>query len=159
MARTPSDPSAPSAPTTPQASEHTDATATAPAGPAATSTTPAKRRKSFNRATAEQADGALAAPRTAYEIAGIQDVKYGEKTYAAYEAKLRKLELVELHDVCFDVAVVGSANREVTITRLLDKFLSDNPGERAVLARARTAAASQPETITQQAERIMERGR
>ncbi len=134
---------------TPQSAEH----AAAKSAPKAAS----KRRK-LDLATAEQADGALAAPRSAYEIAGIQDTHYREKTYAAYEKKLTAMGLDELHDLAYDQAVVGSDSRAETIKRLLDKYLTDNPGQREAVAAQRRADAEGVTSIADRAARILAQG-
>lgn len=121
----------------------------------------APKGKKLNLATAEQADGALSSPRSAYEICGIADVKYREKTFAGYSARLHAMDLIELQDHAYELAVVPSPSAQVMIDRLEEKFLRENPVERAAVAKARAEAAERGESdsIERQAERIMARGR
>ena len=115
------------------------------------------RKKRLNIETAEQADGALEATRSAYDIAGIRDVRYRETTFAAYREKLAGMDLIELHDHAYDLAVVPSASRPETIKRLEDKYLSVNPEQRIAYGKERQAAAAraEDETVAQRAERIL----
>lgn len=119
--------------------------------------TPTRKKPKINLGTAEQADGALAAPVSAYELVGIRDIRYREQSYSAYEARLRSTHLSDLQDECYRIGVVASSNKEVTIQRMLERYLKENPREREGLAAARAKAqrGASKETPEQQAMRIL----
>lgn len=120
-----------------------------------------KSAKKIDITTAQVADGALKAPRSVYEIVGVKNVSYRERTYASYQSQLRKMDLVELHDHAYEVGSVPSPSKEITIDRLERKYLQENPAERAALIEARDKAALEPEELSvhEQAQRIVARGR
>jgi hypothetical protein len=115
--------------------------------------------KKLDLSTAEQTDGALYSDRTAYEIAGIKEVSYREKSFAAYQTSIRAMDLVELHDHAYNLAVTPSPSRQAMLDRLEEKYLRENPRERESVAKARRAANDRPLTIQEQAERILAQGR
>lgn len=124
---------------------------------------PAKRgpKKPLDLATAEQADGALPSFRSAYELVGIKDVKYRARTFAAYQSDLRAMDLVELQDHAYELAVVPSPSRQIMIDRLEEKYLRENPEQREALVAARQAreALGESESIAERAEKIMAQAR
>jgi hypothetical protein len=117
-----------------------------------------KTRQKINLATAEQADGALPSFKSVYELCGIKDIKYRESTFAAYQTRLRAMDLIELQDHAYELAVVPSPSAQIMIDRLEEKYLRENPEQRAALAAAR-AARGGVETLEEQTERILAQGR
>lgn len=119
------------------------------------------RKRGLDLATAEQTNGALNPIRSVYELVGIKDVRYNERTYAAYSARLAKMDLVELHDHAYDLALSCSPSRPFMIAKLEEKFLKEHPDQRDAVHAARLAeeASEDSESITKRAERIMARGR
>lgn len=116
-------------------------------------------KRKLNLATAEQADGALPPIRSAYQLMGIQDDKYREKTFASYQARLRKMDLAELQDHAYEMAVPPSPAAHVMIDRLEDKYLHQNPEQRQLVNEQRARENGRTMTIKEQAERVMARSR
>lgn len=115
----------------------------------------------LNLDTAIQADGALQAPRSVYEIVGIRNVSYREKTFEAYQSALAKMDLIELQDHAYALGVPPGATRTIAIARLEEKYLRENPHERDRVVAARQATVKDDEqlSIKERAERILARGR
>lgn len=114
-------------------------------------------KKALDLDNAEQADGALESPRSAYEIVGIKDYRYRETSFAAYSARLHQMDLSELHDHGYDMAEPISPSRQVMIDRLERKYLRENPHQRSTAAKLR--APQDDSSIEEQAQRIMAQGR
>ncbi len=84
---------------------------------------PAKRgKKALNLATAQVADGALAAPQSVYEICGNKYSRYRTTDIGIYSQSLAAMNLIELQDHAYDVAVTPARDRETTIARLEQEF-------------------------------------
>lgn len=118
-------------------------------------------RKKFNPATTQMADGAMPAIHSAYELMGIKNIKYRERSFAAYQSQLRRMNMVELHDHAFEVGVLAGSSKETVIANLERKFLQENPAEREGFY-ARRNSETRPDaelSVEERAERIMEQAR
>ena len=127
----------------------------------AQASTKGRKRQPLDLSTAEQADGALPPIRSVYELVGIKDVRYNERTFTAYSARLNKMDLVELHDHAYDLALTCSPSRSFMIQKLEEKYLKEHPDQREAIYAARQAESvnQDSESIARQAERIMTMGR
>lgn len=83
-------------------------------------------RKKLDISKAKVADGALNAPRSVYEMVGITVNKYATDNRDQYEATINNMNLIELQDEAYKHGVLASDSRNVTIDRLLEKFLREN---------------------------------
>lgn len=127
-----------------------------------TMATPRKAKKTpLNLDTAIQADGALKPLRSVYELIGLKNVSYREKTYAAYQEQLRRMDLAQLHEHSYQVGVAGGATKEIAIDRLERKYLTENPEQRDQMIAERNAALRDEGelTVSEQATRIRSKGR
>lgn len=118
-----------------------------------------KTRKKLDIATAQQADGALPSFTSVYELVGIKDRRYMERTFADYSARLDQMGLPELHDHAYNMGVVPSPSRGLMIKRLQERFLDENPDQRAAVVAERAKKASAPQTLDEQVEDILSRSR
>jgi hypothetical protein len=82
-------------------------------------------RKKLDLTKAKVADGALAAPRSVYEMVGISTHSYGTNNRAEYEATINHMNLIELQDEAYKHGVLASESRSITIDRLLEKFVHE----------------------------------
>ncbi len=131
------------------------------------STAPAKvakaSKKQFDLSTSQVADGALKPLRSVYEIMGVKNVSYREKTYASYQDQLRRMNVIELQDHAYEIGVLAGSTKDSMIDRLERKFLQENPEQRDAHIAARAAANGKTEadgeSIADQAARIIARGR
>lgn len=119
------------------------------------------KKEPLNLATAMQADGALKPLRSVYDLVGVKNVTYREKTYAAYQEQLRRMDLAQLHEHSYQVGVAGGATKEIAIDRLERKYLLENPEQREQMIAERNAALQGEGelTVAEQAARIRARGR
>ncbi len=118
-------------------------------------------KKQLDLSTASVADGSLKPVRSVYELMGIKNVSYREKSYGAYQDQLRRMNVIELQDHAYEVGVVPGATKDSMIDRLERKFLQENPDQRDAYYAAKAAGASNaPElSLEEQAQRILARGR
>lgn len=120
---------------------------------------PKKPRKAkLNLATAKVADGALATPKSVYEICGIRDGRYGgTKNVGDYERSLAKMDLIELQDEAYNKGVTPNQNRDIIIERLVRGFLQERSASRMPDAGSPDTGAS--EELREQARKVLARGR
>ena len=120
-----------------------------------------KTKGKINLETASVADGSLKPFNSVYELAGIKNVSYREKSFAAYQNTIRSMNLLELHDHGFSIGVPAGATKDIMLDRLERKFLQENPNERAAYIKARDEGKTDEQelTVAQRAELIMQRGR
>jgi hypothetical protein len=120
-----------------------------------------KSKKTIDIGSATVADGSLKPFRSVYELAGIKNVSYWEKTFAAYQSKIRSMNLLELHDHGFTIGVPAGATKDIMIDRLERKFLQENPHERDAYLKARDEGKKDEGdlSVEERAALIMQRGR
>lgn len=118
-------------------------------------TTPTRRKLTLENG--ETSTAALPAIRSAYELMGIKDTRYRERSFAAYQARIQQMDLVELHDEAFDVALPCSPDRGYMIKLLEEKFLKENPVERGTVVAAQRAESAKADrlTVAERAKRIL----
>ncbi len=91
-------------------------------------------KKKLNLDTAKQVDGALPTVRSVYDLVGAQTLRYRETSFGSYQSRLRRMNLLELHDHAFEVGEVPSPSQDAMIDRLERRFLRENPDLRPARA-------------------------
>ena len=114
-----------------------------------------KSRKTLDLATAHVTDGALAAPRSLYDIIGQTRSSYDTRDFSVYRARIQAMELFQLQQHAKDLGVLPSHTKELTIRRLEEAFLKENNQTRKT--QARTEALTPEQALKQRAEAIMRR--
>lgn len=118
-------------------------------------------KKTLNLETAKVADAELKPIRSVYELVGIKNVSYYEKTYPDYQKSLAKMSLLEMHDHAFSIGVPCAASKEIMVDRLERKYLQENPQQREAWKQARDAGKDGEKelSVQEQAKLILSRGR
>lgn len=119
------------------------------------------RKKKLDLDSAKQADAALPPIRNIFDLVGVKNVSYWQKTYPDYQKYLRGLSMVELIDHAHEVNVVPGPTREIAIDRLERKFLRERPEEheKYLAAKDKGIKDEQEMTVAERAALIMSRAR
>jgi hypothetical protein len=116
----------------------------------------AKKKLDLNKA--KIADGAMKAPKSVYEIIGLNDSIFPTQNYEEYQKIINNMNTIDLVDHAYKIGVVASSDRGIIIDRLERKFLQDR-SRFSTSVEPESAASGSEEAIRKEAERIISRGR
>ena len=116
------------------------------------------RKKKLDLDTATVADGALRAPRSVYEIVGMNDSMFPTEDYDEYQKILEGMNTIDLVDHAYKLGVVATSDRRSMIDRLERKFLQER-SRFGTSTEAVGAGDAASESMRKQAEKILSRGR
>lgn len=116
---------------------------------------PEKAQKPVNIAAATVATGALASPKSIYEIMGLTSKLYSTTDYETYQKDIASMSLHTLHEHAYEVGVAASGDRSILIDALERRFIKENGRQ----GRAREAVKkTQAEEMREQALRALAHG-
>lgn len=115
-------------------------------------------RKKIDLSKAKTADAALRAPKSVYEIIGLNDSIFPTESYQEYQKILANMNMVDLVDHAYKIGVVATSDRNSLIDRLERKFLQDR-SRFSTAVEPKEAAEGSEEAMRKEAERIISRGR
>lgn len=116
----------------------------------------ARKKMDLNKAMV--ADGSLQAPKSVYEIVGINDSIFPTENYEEYQKMLASMNTIDLVDHAYRIGVVATPDRNTLIDRLERKFLQER-SRFGTSTESASAADGSEESIRKEAERIISRGR
>lgn len=88
--------------------------------------TKAKSQEPINLAAATVATGALAAPKSIYEIMGLQSKVYTTSDYSTYQKDIAAMSLHTLHEHAYEVGIAANGNRDLLIDALERRFIKEH---------------------------------
>lgn len=85
-----------------------------------------KAKEPINLASATVATGALASPKSIYEIMGLQSKVYTTSDYATYQKDIAAMSLHALHEHAYEVGIAANGDRNLLIDALERRFIKEN---------------------------------
>lgn len=116
------------------------------------------RKNKLDLSKATVADGSLRAPKSVYEIVGINDSIFPTENYEDYQKMLASMNTIDLVEHAYKIGVVATPDRNTLIDRLERKFLQER-SRFGTSTESSNAADGSEESIRKEAERIISRGR
>lgn len=114
-----------------------------------------KAQEPLNLASATVATGALAAPKSIYEIMGLTSKLYNTNDYETYQKDIAAMSLHTLHEHAYEVGIAASGDRNLLIDALERRFIKENGRQ----GRAKEVAKkTQAEEMREQALRALAHG-
>ena len=85
-----------------------------------------KASEPINLASATVATGALAAPKSIYEIMGLTSKLYTTSDYETYQKDIAAMSLHVLHEHAYEVGVAASGDRNLLVDALERRFIKEH---------------------------------
>lgn len=114
-----------------------------------------KAQGPLNLASATVATGALAAPKSIYEMMGLTSKLYNTNDYETYQKDIAAMSLHTLHEHAYEVGIAANGDRNLLIDALERRFIKENGRQ----GRAKEAVKkTQAEEMREQALRALAHG-
>lgn len=117
--------------------------------------TKAKPQEPLNLASATVATGALAAPKSIYEIMGLTSKLYSTADYATYQKDIASMSLHTLHEHAYEVGIAANGDRNLLIDALERRFIKEHGRQGGA---RETVKKTQAEEMREQALRALAHG-
>lgn len=114
-----------------------------------------KAKEPLNLASATVATGALAAPKSIYEMMGLTSRLYNTNDYETYQKDIAAMSLHTLHEHAYEVGIAANGDRNLLIDALERRFIKEHGRQGAA---KEVVKKTQAEEMREQALRALAHG-